>query len=250
MFAFRPLLAALMLLPFALGTTAAMAQGGFLDRGRDLLKGLGGSAQPGAAGLADSEIASGLREALRVGSERVVATLGRDGGFNKSPDVHIPLPPTLKSVQNALSRVGMSGIADDLELRLNRAAEAAVPRARPIFLNAIEQMTLDDARAILNGPKDAATQYFQGKMSGPLAAEMRPIVESTLAEVGAIQSYDRMIGQYGQMPFMPDVKADLTSHVLDRAIAGVFLYLGREEAAIRENPARRTSEILKKVFGG
>lgn len=246
----KPLIAALILLPFALGATGAHGQGGFLDRGRDLLRGLGESAQPGGGALTDSEIARGLREALRVGSERVVATLGRDGGFNRSPDVHIPLPPALKPVQGALSRIGMSGIADDLELRLNRAAEAAVPRAKPIFLDAIRKMTLDDARGILNGPKDAATQYFRGRMSGPLAAEMKPVVESTLSEVGAIQSYDRMIGQYRQLPFVPDVKADLTGYVLERAIDGVFLYLGREEAAIRENPARRTSEILKRVFGG
>ncbi len=147
-----------------------------------------------------------------------------------------------------LGRVGMSGLADDLELRLNRAAEAAVPKARKLFGDAITQMTIDDARKILNGPTDSATQYFRGKMSSPLAGEMKPIVNDQLGQVGAIAAYDKMIGQYKSIPFVPDAKADLTDYVLEKAIAAVFLYLGREEAAIRENPAKRTTELLQKVF--
>ena len=123
-----------------------------------------------------------------------------------------------------------------------------MPKASKLFGNAIAQMTIDDAKAILNGPKDAATKYFQGKMSGPLMSEMKPIVDSQLSQVGAIASYDKMIGQYKSIPFVPDAKANLTNHVLEKAIAGVFLYLGREEAAIRENPAKRTTDLLKKVF--
>jgi hypothetical protein len=226
---------------------------GFLDRGKDLLRGFGGgseSSSPGVSGLTTGEIAGGLRDALRVGSERVVRSLGRSDGFNSAPDVHIPLPDSLKSVQSVLRRVGMSSLADDLELRLNRAAEAAVPKAKRLFANAISQMSIDDARNILNGPRDSATRYFRGKMSAPLAADMKPIVNSQLAEVGAIASYDRMIGQYKNVPFVPDVKANLTEYVLEKAISGVFLYLGREEAAIRENPAKRTTALLQKVFGG
>lgn len=224
---------------------------GFLERGRDMLKGLGGSSSGssgGAASLSTGEIASGLKEALRVGADRVVGTLGRSDGFNASPDVHIPLPESLRKVQSMLSRVGMGAMGKDLELRLNRAAEAAVPKAQKLFGDAITSMSIDDARKILNGPKDSATQYFRSKMSSPLATEMKPIVNSQLSSVGAVASYDRMIGQYKTLPFVPDVKADLTDHVLDKAIGGVFLYLGREEAAIRENPAKRTTELLKKVF--
>jgi len=206
------------------------------------------SAQMGD-GLRDGEIARGLKEALRVGSGRVVATLGKADGFNKSPDVHIPLPPSLQTAKKMLDAVGAGAAAEDLELRLNRAAEAAVPKARKLFGDAIARMTLDDARAILNGPNDSATQYFRGKMSAPLAADMRPIVDAELARAGAIQSYDRMLGRYKTMPFVPDVKANLADYVLGKAIDGVFLYLGREEAAIRENPARRTTDILKRVFG-
>lgn len=233
-----------------LGASAAPAQSLF-EQGREMLRGLtkpgGGS---GASALSTGDIASGLREALRVGSARVVRTLGRPDGFNKAPDVHIPLPDTLRRVQDALRRVGMSRMADDVELRLNRAAEKAVPRASGLFVKSIQQMTINDARRILNGPKDAATQYFRGKMSKPLSGAMRPIVNQELARVGAIKSYDRMMGQYRSLPFVPNVKADLTNYVLDKAISGVFLYLGREEAAIRENPAKRTTELLRKVFGG
>ncbi|MBT5051159.1 MAG: DUF4197 domain-containing protein [Rhodospirillaceae bacterium] len=228
------------------------ASQGFFDRGKELLKGLGGSDSSTGGGamsaLSSGDIARGLKEALRVGSERVVGTLGRSDGFNKSSDVHIPLPESLKTVQSMLGKVGMSGLADDLELKLNRAAEAAVPKARTLFGNAISEMSIVDARKILNGPKDSATRYFRGKMSAPLAGEMKPIVNDQLGQVGAIASYDRMIGQYKSIPFVPDAKANLTQYVLDKAIAGVFLYLGREEAAIRENPAKRTTELLQKVF--
>lgn len=225
-----------------------LAQGGLFERGRDVLRDFGRGA-PGSEALSEGEIAKGLVEALKVGTERVVSTLGRTDGFNKSPDVHIPLPRALDRVKRALQPLGMAGMAEDLELRLNRAAEAAVPRAKAQFWKAIEAMTLEDVRGIFNGPKDAATQYFRGKMSAPLAKEMSPIVSDELAQVGAIQSYDRMMGRYRQMPFVPDAKADLTEYVVGKAIDGVFLYLGREEAAIRENPAKRTTEILKKVFG-
>ena len=110
-------------------------------------------------------------------------------------------------------------------------------------------MTIDDAKKILNGPKDAATQYFRGKMSAPLARDMKPIVDNQLTNVGSIAAYDKMIGQYNSIPFVPDAKADLTEYVLEKAIDGVFLHLGREEAAIRENPAKRTTALLQKVFG-
>jgi hypothetical protein len=147
-----------------------------------------------------------------------------------------------------LGKFGMSALVDDVELKLNRAAEAAVPKAKKLFGHAISEMSIEDAKKILDGPKDSATRYFQSKMSAPLARDMKPIVDSQLSQVGAIQAYDKMIGQYKSIPFVPDAKANLTQHVLDKAIAGVFLYLGREEAAIRENPAKRTTELLKKVF--
>ena len=221
-----------------------------VGRGKDLLKGLtnGAKSTAGISGLSAGDMAGGLRDALRVGSERVVGTLGKADGFNKASDVHIPLPGSLKTAQSLLAKAGMSGLADDLELKLNRAAEAAVPQAKALFSDAIAQMTIDDATKIVNGPKDSATQYFKGKMSAPLADGMKPIVNDQLANVGAVASFDKMMGQYKTLPFAPKAQANLTDYVVEKAIGGVFVYLAREEAAIRENPAKRTTELLQKVF--
>jgi len=111
-------------------------------------------------------------------------------------------------------------------------------------------MTMDDVRQIYNGPDDAATRYFQEKMSGPLAEEMRPIVNDSLAEVGAVQLYNTALGEYKTLPFVPDVQTDLTGYVVEKGMDGIFHYVAIEEAAIRQNPAARTTELLQKVFGG
>ncbi|MEQ8355522.1 MAG: DUF4197 domain-containing protein [Kiloniellaceae bacterium] len=224
----------------------AVAQGSLFDKAKELLPSGGGA----AGDLTTAEIGEGLREALRVGTERVVGQLGQTDGFNSDPDIHIPLPKSLQRVQQALGAVGMSGLADDLELRLNRAAEAATPEAKQIFWDAISQMTLEDVEAIYDGPEDAATRYFQDKMSNPLSDAMRPAIDDSLADVGAIASYDRMMGEYRAIPFVPDVKSDLTDYALGEALDGLFTYIAREEAAIRSNPAKRTTEILQRVFGG
>ncbi|RMD61366.1 MAG: DUF4197 domain-containing protein [Alphaproteobacteria bacterium] len=234
----------------AASSPAAVAQGGFLDKAREALGGLGRIAPgPDTATPDVEEIAAGLREALRIGAERVVAQVGTLDGFNADPQIHIPLPGALKDVQSVLRRIGMASLADDLELRLNRAAEAAAPQARALFFDAIGTMTLEDARKILDGPDDAATRYFKSRMSAPLAERMTPIVDDSLADVGAIRSYDAMMGRYRAVPFVPDVKADLTSYVVEKALDGIFFYIAREEAAIRNDPARRTSALLRRVFG-
>jgi hypothetical protein len=207
--------------------------------------GVGGS----AGGLTDQEIGDGLIEALRVGTERVVGQVGALDGYNLDPDIHIPLPGALEDAQKVLRTVGMAGLADDLEVRLNRAAEAAAPEAKELFWEAIGEMTLDDVRGIYDGPDDAATQYFKDKMTPPLAERMQPVVDRSLADVGAIQSYDNMMAQYEAVPFVPDVKADLNSYVVEKAMDGMFYYVAKEEAAIRNNPAARTTELLQKVFG-
>jgi hypothetical protein len=235
-----------LLTAIALPLAMAHAQGNLLDQGKSLLE----KAHPSAGGsLSTGDIAAGLKEALKVGSGRVVDTLGKTDGFAGSPDVHIPLPSALHTAQSALQKVGMSKLADDLELKLNRAAETAMPKAKALFWQAISDMSLDDARAIYNGPKDSATQYFRKKMSAPLATSMRPVVDQQLAEVGEIKSYDKMIAQYKTLPLVPDAKANLTEYTLGKAIDAAFLYLGREEAAIRDDPAKQTTAILRKVFG-
>jgi hypothetical protein len=207
--------------------------------------GLGGS----SGGLSDQEIGDGLTEALRVGTERVVGQVSATDGYNLDPDIHIPLPGALREVQKVLKSIGMADMADDLELRLNRAAEAAAPEAQDLFGQAIGEMSFEDVQQIYSGPDDAATRYFQDKMTPPLSERMQPVVERSLADVGAIRSYDEMMKQYESVPFVPDAKADLTGYVVQEAMAGIFHYVAIEEAAIRNDPAARTTELLQKVFG-
>lgn len=124
-----------------------------------------------------------------------------------------------------------------------------MPKAKELVLNAIESMTLDGAKAIYNGPKDAATQYFRRVATPDLKATVAPVVDGALKDVGAVAAYDQLVGKYKSVPFVPDLKADLTGHATNLALEGLFKYLATEEAAIRDNPAKRTTEILAKVFG-
>ncbi len=228
--------------------TGAQAQLDLLKRGKEALQSIQGDG--GTAGaLTDQDISSGLREALKVGVGTVVSQVGTVDGYNTDPRIHVPLPKSLETVRTTLARIGMPDLMADLELRLNRAAEQAAPEARDVFWQAIQEMTLEDVRQIYQGPTDAATRYLERTMSGPLTQRMRPIVEASIAEVGAVSAYNNAIGQYKAIPFVPNAQADLTEHVLDRALRGLFLYLAEEEAAIRQNPAKRTTKLLQKVFG-
>ncbi|RZB35420.1 MAG: hypothetical protein SRB2_03218 [Desulfobacteraceae bacterium Eth-SRB2] len=224
------------------------AQSSWFQKAKDLVGGIEKS-DSGQSALSVDSIAAGLKDALRVGSETVVTQLGKPDGFNADPAIHIPLPENFKTVRNALDKIGMSSMLDDLELQLNQAAEVATPKAKALFLESIKEMTLDDAMGIYKGPDDAATKYFQSKMSKPLTQTMNPIVENSLSQVGAVQTYNNLIGKYRSLPFVPDVKADLTNYVTERGMNGIFHYLAREEAAIRQNPAKRTTDLLKRVFG-
>ncbi len=226
----------------------ATADTDWWSRGKAWLDGAG-ERLTGAGGLTTQEISAGLRDALRVATERVVYQLGQTDGFHADPRVHIPLPETLATVNSTLDRLGMSSTLDDLELRLNRAAEAATARAKPLFWTAIAEMTLQDAKGIYEGPDDAATRYFQRKMSLQLAREMGPIVDQTLAEVGAVKTYERIMGRYRSLSFVPDARANLTEYVVERGMDGIFYYIAREEAAIRQDPAKRTTELLRRIFG-
>ena len=228
--------------------SSSKAESSWWQKGADLLKGSGTSTSTEGA-LTNEEIGLGLKDALRVGSETVVSQLGREDGFNADPAIHIPLPQQLATAQDWLGKIGMASLLDDLETKLNRAAEVATPKAKDLFFQAISEMTFEDVMNIYNGPDDAATRYFQGKMSTPLAEEMSPIVSDSLSEVGAIKSYDNAMAEYDAIPFAPDVKADLTTYVVEKGIDGIFHYIAIEEAAIRQNPAKRTTELLQKVFG-
>ncbi len=196
-----------------------------------------------------NEIGQAFKQALRIGSENVVKQLSAFDGFNADSAIHIPLPEQLQDVKKVLSKVGMSRIAENLEVKINRAAEVATQKAKKLFWQAITEMTFSDVKNIYNGPKDSATKYFQSKMSDSLSNEMRPIVKNSLSKVGAIKAYDNVMSNYQSLPFVPDVKANLTNHVVKKGMDGIFHYIAKEEAAIRENPVRHTTELLKKVFG-
>lgn len=222
----------------------------WLSQGLDTLKGLTNNAsESNGSEPSLGEIGQAFKEALSIGTEKVVSRLGTVDGFNNDAAIHIPLPATLVTVKTYLAKVGMSQPVDDLELKLNRAAEAATPKAKALFLEAITDMTFTDLKAIYNGPDDSATNYFQTKMSPQLIKDMQPIVEKSLSEVGAIQAYEQVIGQYKSLPFVPDVKANLQDYVVQKGIEGIFFYVAKEEVLIRNNPEKQTTELLQKVFG-
>jgi len=204
------------LLALALFSFGNDLSAGLLDK---LKESLGASDQKEQS-LDSAEVGAGLKEALRVGTETVVGNLGQPGGFNLDPEIHIPLPGQLEQVKRWLGKVGMDSLLVDLETELNEAAEVATPKAKDLFFQAINEMTLDDVMAIYQGPDDAATQYFRSKMSAPLAAEMKPVVD-----------------------------VDLSDYVVEKGMDGIFYYLAKEEAAIRKDPVKRTTDLLQKVFG-
>jgi len=203
---------------------------------------------PGSAHAAD--LAAGLTEALVVGTDRVVSQLGAQGGFLDDPKARIPLPAGLSKVQSALKLAGLSGMVDDLDLRMNRAAEQATPIARDLIVNAINGLTFQDAAGIVSGPKDSATRYLEDKTGGQLAEQMRPIVDDALAEAGAVQALESVAGEYQSIPFAKKLNVDLSGHVVEYAKKAMFGYLAEEEEAIRTNPAARTTSLLKSIFGG
>lgn len=202
-----------------------------------------------ASALSQQDITTAFKQALTIGTQEVVTQLGKNNGFNADPKIRIPLPATLSKVQSALNTVGASYLLDDLEIRLNRAAEIATPHAKELFINAISEMTFEDIYAIYKGPQDSATNYFRSKMSAPLAVKMSPFVNNAIAQAGVVNAYDNVMGKYKAIPFMPDVKTDLTNYVVDQGIEGIFFYLAEQEKQIRQDPVRQTTDILKRVFG-
>ncbi len=199
--------------------------------------------------LSSETVAAGLKEALTVGTGRVVDTLGVEGGFLKTPEWHIPLPDELAKAQDVASRFGLAGSFDTLETELNRAAEVATPKARKLFVDAVRAMTFDDAMRILRGPDDAATRYFEQHTATGIRGAMQPIVESSLADVGAARTFTDLAARYNALPLVKPIDADLNGHVLNYAQKAIFTQLAREEMAIRNNPAKRTTELLRRVFG-
>lgn len=235
---------------FVASANQAAAEGSWWDTGVNLLNSLSVEEKKTAANeLGVGEIGEAFKEALRLGTENVVSRLGSVNGFNADSAVHIPLPVELQTVKTILAKVGMSQLVDDLELRLNRAAEAATPQAKKLFWQTITEMNFDDVKSIYEGPEDSATRYFQSRMSPSLQSGMLPIVENSLSEAGVVQAYDQVIGQYKSLPFVPDVKSNLTEYVTQKGMDGIFYYMAQEEAEIRKNPLKQTTKLLQKVFG-
>lgn len=206
------------------------------------------STQPST--LTQAEMVSGLKEALSKGVKNAIGQLGKDGGFLNDAGVRIPMPDSLARVEKLLRTLHQDKYADQFVASMNHAAEKAVPEAAGIFAEAIKGMTLEDAEAILNGPDDAATQYFRNKSAAKLAERFRPIVAAATDQVGVTASYKKMMGRAGAMAQYLGGADDLDGYVTGKALDGLFSKLALEEKAIRTNPAARTTELLKKVFGG
>ncbi len=204
--------------------------------------------QGAEAGLTTADISAGLKEALNKGTGEVVSQLGKNGGFSADKLIRIPLPQSLLKAKSYADKFGMGSYFADLENKLNEAAETATPKAKKLFVGAIKDMSLDDAWGILKGPDDAATRYFESNMSERLAEEMRPIVDNSLNQVGAVRSFNQLLSSYNKLPLGPKIDADLTGHVVDGGVNGIFHYVAQEEKAIRDNPAKRTTELLQRVF--
>jgi hypothetical protein len=202
-----------------------------------------------AAPLTEKEIAAGLKEALKVSAERVVVQLGAEDGFYADPHVRVQLPEELTQARSGLTAAGRAGLLEELELKLNRAAEHATAQASGLLRSAVEDLKFDRARDLYREPEDAATQYFSSRMAASLNDAMTPIVLMSMAEVGTRQAYSATLEQYRLLALGPDIKEDLTGYVVSKSIEGIFYYLAREEAGIRKDPLKRTTELLQQVFG-
>ena len=204
-----------------------------------------------SAGLSQSEMVAGLKEALDTATEIAVNKLGTAGGFLDNPQVRIALPEELDWVEKGLRTVGKEELADDFVTTMNRAAEEAVPAALEQFQGAISAMSLEDAKGILNGPDDAATQYFRKASEAGLREQFLPIVNETTAATGVTSAYKNMTKQLGGLGGLFNTKSlDVDNYVTDKTLDGLFTILAQEEARIREDPVARSTELLKKVFGG
>lgn len=203
----------------------------------------------GAFALGDTDVVGGLKDALRIGTERAVARTSAAGGFLDNPKIRIPLPGALETAGKTLRAVGMGAKVDELEVSMNRAAESASAEAKPIFWDALTSMSFSDAQGILSGGDTAATQYFRKTTGNALSERFRPVVETAMRTTGVYQSYETTLASYKKLPLASSVNLDLPDYVTTQAIDGLFKVLGQEERRIRKDPVARTTDLLKLVFG-
>ena len=198
--------------------------------------------------LSNSDANGGLKEALIQGAGSATAALGKTDGFFANPKVKIPLPDTVKKVEPVLRMLGMGHDLDALTLSMNRAAEAAVPEAKTLLVNAVKSMTLSDAKAILTGGDDAATQYFKAKTRQPLSAKFLPIVRETTSRLKLTEQYNQLAGKAAAAGLMKADDATVEQYVTNKALDGLYLMIGEEEKAIRQDPVGATGKLAQKVF--
>lgn len=220
----------------------------------EMLRGVLGkpAEQPAASGvdaLSNADINAGLKEALARGADAAVAQLGQKDGFFGNAALKIPLPSSLQKAEKAMRMFGMGKQADDLVLSMNRAAEAAVPEARTLLVDAVRAMTLEDARGILTGGQTSATDFFRNKTEATLTERFGPIVKATTDRVGLAQQYNQYAGMAAQFNLIDKQQASVEQYVTQQALDRLYTVIGEKEAALRANPMQAGSDLLKKVFG-
>jgi Protein of unknown function (DUF4197) len=199
--------------------------------------------------LSNADASAGLKKALDQGINEAVGKLGVAGGFLNDPKVKIPLPPKLAKAEGAMRMVGLGGQADDLVNAMNRAAEAAVPESKVLLKQALKQMSVADAKQILTGGDDAATQYFKRITAAPLQVKFAPIVDQATRKVKLAESYDAVAKKGVALGLLKPEDSSLQAYVTQKTLDGLYLMMAEEERAIRKDPLGQASSLLKKVFG-
>lgn len=231
-------------LVFVLGCGISLAYAGPFD---SIMQNIGLPSQKGAD---SSTLVSGLKEALSVGTTNAVKSVSETNGYFGNQAIKILVPKKIQKVADLLSQLGYQQEVDAFVLSMNRAAEKAAPQAVSFFVEAIKEMTFEDAKKILNGGDTAATEFFRSKTEGKLYEAFKPIVSSKMDEVGVTRAYKEMLGKYtSAVPFAPTASLDLDHYVTSKSLDGLFYMVGQEEKKIRTDPAARVTELLKEVFG-
>ncbi|GIL24213.1 MAG: hypothetical protein BroJett042_27260 [Bacteroidota bacterium] len=199
--------------------------------------------------LTTAEVGDGLKEALIKGISNGSDIVSQLDGYFKNPEIKIPFPPDVKKVEDRLRQLGLGSEVDKFVMTLNRGAEEAAKEAKPVFISAIKQMTIEDAWGILKGEQDAATQYLQRTTTAQLKEKFAPIVQSALNKVNATKYYTDLVTAYNNIPLVQKVNPDLNEYATDMAIQGLFTMIAKEEKNIRQDPVARTTDLLKRVFG-